>query len=103
MIEADLQFKGVPAIAIASQELRAVLLPTMGGNIASLYDLEEGQELLCQSRLGDYAHLPPADTFEGGICAGIDDMFPNAIPCTIQEGAFAGTQLPGHGEAWRMP
>ena len=103
MIEADLQFKGVPAIAIASQELRAVLLPTMGGNIASLYDQEEGQELLCQSRLGDYAHLPPADTFEGGICAGIDDMFPNAIPCTIQEGAFAGTQLPGHGEAWRMP
>lgn len=102
-METKLQFKGVPAIAISSGELRAVILPTLGGNMASLYDLRAQQELLSQSRLGDYAHLPPADTFEGGICAGIDDMFPNAIPCTIQAGAFAGTQLPGHGEAWRMP
>lgn len=102
-METKLQFKGVPAIAIASQELRAVVLPTLGGNIASLYDLRAQQELLCQSRLADYAHLSPADTFEEGICAGIDDMFPNAIPCRIQEGPFAGVQLPGHGEAWRMP
>ena len=97
------QFKGVPAIVLATKKLRVAVIPGQGAHIASLYDLETGHEMLWQPGGDTYRLSRPGEPFEEGECAGIDDMFPCAAACKLAEGFYAGTRLPDHGETWTLP
>lgn len=101
MIE-PLQWRGVSVLRISNEFLSAAVLPEQGGHIGSLTDAE-GHEYLCQSPDSMFRASRTGDDFEKGECAGIDDMFPNAMAWTLSEGAFAGIHLPDHGELWTLP
>jgi galactose mutarotase-like enzyme len=73
--------------------------PERGGRITSLW--LGGAELLDQ---GIGVDDPAAEGFVAGGAQGWDEMVPNVDPATYPgTGPWAGTQLPDHGEAWRLP
>jgi hypothetical protein len=72
--------------------------PERGGRITSL--LLGGDELLDQ---GIGVADPAADGFVEAGAWGWDEMVPNVEPALYPgPGPWAGTQLPDHGEAWRL-
>ena len=73
--------------------------PERGGLITSLR--LRGDELLDQ---GIGVDEPAADGFVEAGAWGWDDMVPNVDTALYPgPGPWAGTQLPDHGEAWRLP
>jgi galactose mutarotase-like enzyme len=76
-----------------------ILRPDRGGRVTSLR--LEGEELLDQ---GIGVDDPAADGFVSAGAWGWDEMVPT-VEATVYpgSGSYAGTQLPDHGEAWRLP
>jgi galactose mutarotase-like enzyme len=73
--------------------------PERGGRITSLR--LGGEELLDQ---GIGVDDPAAEDFVAGGSWGWDEMVPNIDAARYPgPGPWAGTQLPDHGEAWRLP
>src|SRR6185437_6613025 len=73
--------------------------PERGGRIASLR--LRGAELLDQ---GIGVDDPAADGFVASGAFGWDEMVPNVDSSVYPgTGPWAGTPLPDHGEAWRLP
>jgi galactose mutarotase-like enzyme len=72
--------------------------PERGGRITSLR--LRGEELLDQ---GIGVDDPGAAGFVAAGARGWDEMVPNIDPCSYPgPGPWAGTELPDHGEAWRL-
>ncbi|MGO1384854.1 MAG: DUF5107 domain-containing protein, partial [Arachnia sp.] len=64
----ELSEKTLPAIEVSNQHLRAVFLPTLGGRLWSLRDLNSGRELLFQPDGIQFGNLALRDAwFSGGI------------------------------------
>jgi hypothetical protein len=60
-----------------------------------------GEELLDQ---GIGADDPDSEDFVEGGASGWDELVPNVDASNYPgSGPWAGTQLPDHGEAWRLP
>jgi galactose mutarotase-like enzyme len=75
------------------------LRPERGGRITSLR--LGGDELLDQ---GIGLHDPDAEGFVAAGAFGWDEMVPNVDASSYPgTGPWAGTPLPDHGEAWRLP
>jgi hypothetical protein len=73
--------------------------PERGGRITSLR--LAGDELLDQ---GIGVDEPAAEGFVDGGAWGWDEMVPTITPCPYPSpSAWAGAELPDHGEAWRLP
>jgi galactose mutarotase-like enzyme len=73
--------------------------PSRGGRITSMR--LRGEELLDQGIGGED---PSSQDFIAAGASGWDEMVPNVDVSTYPgSGPWAGTQLPDHGEAWRMP
>ena len=76
-----------------------IVRPERGGRITSLR--LGGDELLDQ---GIGIDDPVAEGFVAAGAWGWDEMVPNVDASSYPEpGSWAGTQLPDHGEAWRLP
>lgn len=93
-------FKGLEAIKLENDYLRIIILPGLGGKIASFYHKEKQFELAFQNPK-DYYELPskPASSFEAFDCSGFDDAFPN-INESMQCINGHSVLYPDHGEIW---
>lgn len=98
-----MDWKGEKALAIESEELRLVMLPDMGGKIASIYSKTAGLELLFQPSDDRYKSPGFGMPFELSDTSGIDEMLPTIDSCLYPEGIYRGTHLPDHGSAWSVP
>lgn len=79
--------------------LDVAIVPELGGKILSLRDRRMGQEWLWAAPDGrGLFHNNPADAFEDGPLAGIDECTPTVLPCL-----WEGRPLPDHGEVWMTP
>lgn len=91
-------WKGFPAVFLENGQLRAVVLPSLGGKIASLYHRERDFELAAQP--GRAYRLPVfgAD-FSQFDAAGLDDAFPSIVS-SVQQQRGRAILYPDHGEIW---
>lgn len=92
-------FKGEKAIIIESEALKVVILPNIGGKIASIYHKEKDFEVLFQNQEDTYKKAQLNSNFGEFDASGFDDCFP-----TIDESKVmvAGKEVmyPDHGEVW---
>ena len=49
-------FKGIECIILENKTLKIVVLPSIGGKIASIYNKEKDFELLFQNKNNEYKH-----------------------------------------------
>jgi Domain of unknown function (DUF4432) len=90
---------GWESIELAGSELRAVVLPGRGGDIASLEHRPTGASLLWRAPWDTPAgpRVPPGADFHEWYLGGWQDLFPNGgAPCTVD-----GVEHEQHGESWR--
>jgi galactose mutarotase-like enzyme len=91
----------LPRLILENDQLRAVILPTMGGKVGSLRALPEDAEFL-QQPLRPYGPRTRTMAFEEGDASGYDECIPSVSGCEIP--TRSGTlQIPDHGDFWRLP
>jgi galactose mutarotase-like enzyme len=88
-------------LILVNQHLRAEILPSMGGKIASIRALPENHELLQQPLL-PYAPRTQTMAFEAGDASGYDECVPSVSGCEIA-GQSGTITIPDHGDFWRLP
>jgi len=90
-------------IVMENDAIRTVILPDLGGKIASLVSLKTGREFLLQHPDRPYRRARYADAFGDYDISGFDECLPTISACPYPEASFAGIALPDHGEVWSLP
>jgi galactose mutarotase-like enzyme len=97
----QVQVSGFPAVALRSEQLEVIVIPTLGGKLSNLRRLR-GREWLWRN---DQIPLAPpaagASYVETADSGGWDECFPTVGPCPMP--GAAGLLLPDHGELWSLP
>ncbi len=91
---AEEPWHGLPAQVVTTDTLRLVVVPALGGKIASLVDAN-GREWLAQPEPGTQTAVRAARFVDAEMC-GWDECLPTIVACTVQQ-----TRLPDHGEVWQ--
>ena len=80
---------------------RVVLIPELGGKIASL-EIAGRQWLWINPSIPFRTPVPGTAYVAHADSGGFDECFPTVAPCTVPTagGEFAGLELPDHGELW---
>jgi hypothetical protein len=92
---------GFPAVALRSNQLEVIVVPTLAGKVTNLRRLR-GREWLWRNEQMPLA--PPitgASYVETADSGGWDECFPTVGPCPMPE--VPGLVLPDHGELWTLP
>ncbi len=92
-------------LTLQSDSLRAVILPQLGGKIASLALLPWGKRRggpLLQGPLKPYLLRTPTLPFDESDGSGWDECLPSIGPCELTYGNQT-TQVTDHGDYWRLP
>lgn len=92
-------FKGQNAVLLENNFLKVVILPGIGGKIASVYEKNKDFELLFQNKEDTYKVPKLYDSFEKFDAAGFDDAFPTIDKCEIKQ-EDKTVVYPDHGEIW---
>ncbi|HEY0760599.1 MAG TPA: hypothetical protein VGD59_15225 [Acidisarcina sp.] len=90
----------LPCILLESEHLRVAVYPALGGKLASILWLADGQELLQQPLLPAAARTRTM-SFEQGDASGYDDCIPSVSACEIDTQA-GPVFVPDHGDFWRL-
>lgn len=95
----NIVWKNLEGIQLENEFLSVVVLPSLGGKIASLYDKNKRVELAAQNK-SDFYRLPEwgAD-FSLYDASGLDDAFPNIVETVIERNRKEYI-YPDHGEIW---
>ncbi len=93
------EFKNFKAIQLENENLRVILLPELGGKIASLYKKDKDFELVYQNKEEVYRKAKVYDNFAEFDASGLDDAFPSIDESTVK---FKNNEIlyPDHGEIW---
>lgn len=92
-------FKGCKAVRLENDYLIVIVLPTIGGKVASIYNKKKKFELLFQNKYESYKKAKIYEDFSKFDASGFDDAFPTIDSCEI----FYGNDkilYPDHGEIW---
>ncbi len=93
------KFRGEAAVVLENSGLRVVLLPGLGGKIASIFRKDKNFELLFQNRKLTYDKPQLYSAFEKFDASGFDDAFPSIDECSVAcESELV--KVPDHGEIW---
>lgn len=95
--------RGMDAVFIENDRVRAAVLPALGAKIASLVYKPREFEVFFQPSAGRYERPSYGADFARFDTSGADDMFPTIDPCVHPAGPLAGKRLPDHGELWSIP
>lgn len=95
----EICFKGCRALRLENDKLRVIILPSIGGKIASIYRKDKDFELLFQNKENTYRKAKIYDSFELFDASGFDDAFPSIDTCKVN---YNGKEIiyPDHGEIW---
>ena len=87
---------------LENEYLRVVVLPELGGKLASITLLPSGGELL-QPPLKPYAPRTPGMAFDAADGSGWDECLPSIGPCTVPYSETRHADVEDHGDFWRLP
>ncbi len=92
-------FKGTRAFEMNNGRVKLLVLPRIGGKIASFYHIDKEFELLDQFEGDTYQEAALGDNFSDYDTSGFDDCFPNI---DISKETYGGKEViyPDHGETW---
>jgi hypothetical protein len=96
-------FEGQHAIILESTGARMVVLPRIGGKIASLVDTTTGEELLWRNRDRAYREPRYGDAWAAYDMSGWEDCLPTIAASPYPDWPWDGIALPEQGEVWALP
>lgn len=99
----ETRYQNLPAFELSDERTRLTIVPSFGGSIAELIDIERGQEWLYRNPQLSYQTPNYGDNFSQFDVGGIFDCFPTIEACHYPRGPWRGTPLPSHGEVWALP
>lgn len=90
------------SVELSNDKLRIIIIPELGGKIASVYNLEKDFELLFQNKENNYKIPELYSNFAQFDASGFDDAFPGieSESVMINEEKLL---YPDHGEVWTTP
>ena len=95
---------GFPAVALRSDELEVVAVPSLGMKLTHLRRLRRGREWLWRSDQIPLAFpRPDASYIETADSGGWDECFPTVGPSPLPGAPPGAPPLPDHGELWAAP
>jgi galactose mutarotase-like enzyme len=86
------------ALVLANGALRVTVVPSMGGHVAELVDVEAGRDLLWHNPRATPRPAPYGAYFDDWWSGGLDEIFPSG-----DRGSLHGEPLPYMGELWCTP
>ena len=92
-------FKQCRSIQLENEFISVIILPEIGGKIASIYRKDKDFELLYQNKEDIYRKPKLYDAFEKFDASGFDDAFPTIDICNVKYGRKE-ILYPDHGEIW---
>lgn len=92
-------WKNLQGIRMENDALRIMILPQLGGKIASFYCKKRKFELAAQTGKESYDLPGPDEDFSAYDASGLDDAFPNIDAGVLQEHGVRW-KYPDHGEIW---
>lgn len=99
----SLLYKGAMALKLESRVASMVILPEIGGKIASLQSQRSGTEFLWQDDSRPYRSILYGDDFGNYDASGFDECFPTIGESPYPEFPWEGVIAPDHGELWCRP
>jgi hypothetical protein len=93
---------GVEAHVLENESVRAVVVPSMGAKIVSIWDKRCGCEWLAGPGIRPFRPAVYGAAFDQQDMSGWDEMLPTISACTLTRHGEAVT-LPDHGEVWAVP
>lgn len=90
-------------VVMQNADIRAVILPELGGKIGSLVSLRTGREFLLQHADRPYRRARYADPMGDYDISGFDECLPTVSECPYPDPPFAAAIMPDHGEVWSRP
>ena len=103
MIIREIFYKDVPALALTTSAVRAIVVPQQGGKMVSFQNIHSGKEYLLQNPSERFLRMGLQDEFVNCECAGFDDMFPTIDPVSVTCEDGITLSYPDHGEVCRLP
>jgi galactose mutarotase-like enzyme len=97
------RFEGMPAFVLESDRARVVVLPRIGGKVASLVDKTTGEELLWRNPDRGYREPAYGTGWAEYDMSGWEDCLPTVAASSYPEWPWQGVLLPEHGEVWALP
>ncbi|MCW3158053.1 hypothetical protein [Micropruina sonneratiae] len=94
-VETGWSLSGLDAVALASDRLRVVVLPGLGGRVWEITDLATGVQPLWHHPRLQPAPVPFGSGYDDNFIGGWDELFPNDLAEEL-----AGEPFPDHGETW---
>jgi galactose mutarotase-like enzyme len=95
---------GFPAIALRSEEIEVVAIPSLGMKLTHLRRLRRGREWLWRSGQIPLATPQPGASYvETADSGGWDECFPTVGPSPVPGAPPETPPLPDHGELWSAP
>jgi hypothetical protein len=97
-------YRGFEAFMLENGLVRCVVVPALGGKIASLVHLPTMREWMwrnphLEARQPDYG----ASYVQKHDLGGFDECFPSVAATAYPVYPWEGTQIPDHGELWALP
>jgi galactose mutarotase-like enzyme len=96
-------WRGLEAYLLDNGLVRAIVVPALGGKIASLVDLKTGREWLWQN---PHLEAKPAEFGSSYVArhdlGGFDECFPSVAATRYPAGPWESTPIPDHGEIWPL-
>lgn len=87
------------AVQLENEKLRIIVLPGLGGKIASLYLKSKDFELIFQNKEENYREPKLYSDFGSFDGSGFDDAFPSINASLVKVGG-TNVKYPDHGEIW---
>jgi galactose mutarotase-like enzyme len=88
------------AVRVDPGPLALVLVPALGGKVASLRDTRSGREWLWRHPRMAYRPGPAASYVASADTGGWDECFPSVAPCAYPEPPWQSAAIADHGELW---
>lgn len=92
--------EAIERLVLENSALRVTILPSLGGKIASIQLMPDGEELL-QQPLQPYAARTRYMSFDASDASGWDECLPSVAACEVQT-ATGVAQIPDHGDFWQV-
>ncbi len=92
--------EGLDAVRVDSGPLALVIIPALGGKVASLRDARSGREWLWRHPRMAYRPGPAESYVESADSGGWDECFPSVAACAYPEPPWQGARIADHGELW---
>jgi galactose mutarotase-like enzyme len=95
----EVTFKGMRGLCLENGSTRVIVLPGLGGKVASFFHKQNGFEVLFQNKASRFHRPSLYSDFARYDASGFDDCFPSIASSVVD---FDGQEVtyPDHGEVW---